>query len=127
MPKEFILPEFSLSHQEKKEKEKEYFGGYEEFLCEKSWEKRAKESIEEIEKAIDEGLERKKRGEGKEKEEKEEEIKREILYSSKGGYIVKVSKKEDDKTVVNYYLVTKIDDLEEAIDKISSYKPIVER
>ena len=29
MAKEFILPEFSLRHEEKKKLEEEYFGGYE--------------------------------------------------------------------------------------------------
>lgn len=125
MPKEFILPEFSLKHKEKKKKEEEYFGGYEEMLSEKSWEKRADESIKDIEKAIDEGLERKKKIGEKGKEE-EEGIKREILYASKRGYIVKVSYKEGDETKISYYLVTKIEDIEEAIDRISSYKPLIE-
>jgi len=123
MPKEFVLPEFSLKHEEKKRLEEEYFGGYEEYLKEKSWEKRSRESIEEIEKAIDEGLERK----GKEKVMKEEEkIKKEIIYSSKKGFIVKVSYKEGEEEKVSYYLVTKIEDIEEALDRISTYKPIIE-
>jgi len=123
MPKEFVLPEFSLKHEEKKRLEEEYFGGYEEYLKEKSWEKRSRESIEEIEKAIDEGLERK----GKEKVAKEEEkIKKEIIYSSKKGFIVKVSYKEGEEEKVSYYLVTKIEDIEEALDRISTYKPIIE-
>ncbi len=124
MAKEFTLPEFSLKREHKKALEKEYFDGYEEFLKEKKWEKMAKESIEEIEKAIDEGLERKIKGIKKEKEE--EEIKKEIIYSSKKGFIVKISYKDGDETKISYYLVTKIDDIEEAIDRISSYKPIIE-
>lgn len=124
MAKEFILPEFSLRHEEKKKLEEEYFGGYEEYLKEKSWEKRSRESIEEIEKTIDEGLERKVKEE--KKEEKEEKIKKEIIYSSKRGFIVKVSYKENDEEKVAYYLVTKIEDIEEAIDKISTYKPLIE-
>ncbi len=125
MAKEFILPEFSMKPGKKKEMEKEYFEGYEEFLKEKNWEKRAKESIEEIEKAIDEGLERKAKIE--EKGEKEEEkVKREIIYSSKRGYIVKLTYREGDETKVAYYLITKIEDIEEAIDRISSYKPLIE-
>jgi len=124
MVKEFVLPEFSLKHEKKKEMEKEYFEGYEEFLKEKRWEKRAKESIEEIERAIDEGLERKaeKRGE----KTGEEEVKKEIIYSSKRGYILKLTYKEGDETKVSYYLITKIEDIEEALDRISSYKPLIE-
>ncbi len=124
MPKEFVLPEFSLKHEEKKKLEEEYFGGYEEYLKEKSWEKRSKESIEEIEKAIDEGLERKVK-EKVAKEEKEK-IKKEIIYSSKKGFIVKVSYKEGEEEKISYYLVTKIEDIEEALDRISTYKPIIE-
>ncbi|RLF44447.1 MAG: hypothetical protein DRN29_08415 [Thermoplasmata archaeon] len=124
MVKEFVLPEFSLKHEKKKAMEKEYFGGYEDFLKEKSWEKRAKESIEEIERVIDEGLERKI--EKREEKKEGEEIKKEIIYSSKRGYIVKVSYKEGGETKVSYYLVTKIEDIEEALDRISSYKPLIE-
>ena len=120
---EFILPEFSLNHKEKKKMEKEYFDGYEDFLKEKKWEKRAKESIKEIEKAIDEGLERKKE---KKEEEKEKEIKKEIIYSSKRGFIVKISYAERGERKVAYYLITKIEDIEEALDRISTYKPIIE-
>lgn len=123
MVKEFILPEMSLKHEEKKSIEKEYFEGYEDFLKEKNWEKMAKEDIEEIEKKIDEGLEKKrsikkiKKGEGVEKE---------VIYSSKRGYIVKVTSMEGDERKVSYYLITKIENIEEALDKISSYKPIIE-
>ncbi|RLF52098.1 MAG: hypothetical protein DRN11_01685 [Thermoplasmata archaeon] len=124
MPKEFVLPEFSLKHEEKKKLEEEYFGGYEEYLKEKSWEKRSKESIEEIEKAIDEGLERKVKEKVAKKEE--EKIKKEIIYSSKKGFIVKVSYKEGEEEKISYYLVTKIEDIEEALDRISTYKPIIE-
>ena len=124
MPKEFVLPEFSLKHKEKKKLEEEYFGGYEEYLKEKSWEKRSRESIEEIEKAIDEGLERKVKE--KVAKEEEEKIKKEIIYSSKKGFIVKVSYKEGEEEKISYYLVTKIEDIEEALDRISTYKPIIE-
>lgn len=124
MPKEFVLPEFSLKHEEKKKLEEEYFGGYEEYLKEKSWEKRSRESIEEIEKAIDEGLERKVKE--KVAKEEEEKIKKEIIYSSKKGFIVKVSYKEGEEEKISYYLVTKIEDIEEVLDRISTYKPIIE-
>ncbi|MCD6474281.1 MAG: hypothetical protein J7K47_05195 [Thermoplasmata archaeon] len=127
MGKEFTLPEFSLSHEEKKRLEEEYFGGNEDKIKEKRWEKRAKESLREIERIIDEGLVRKK--EEKEKEEvkeAKEETKKEIIYEGKKGYIMKVSKKEGDEYKVSYYLVTKIENIEEALDKLSSYKPIIE-
>ncbi|MBC7080684.1 MAG: hypothetical protein H5T44_00295 [Thermoplasmatales archaeon] len=117
---EFKLEENFLKHEEKKRMEEEFFKGYEDIAVEKEWEKTAKESIEEIERMIDEGIERKK----KVKEEKkfEEEIKKEIVYSTKNGYILKVTK--DDK--IDYYLITKVENIEEAIDKISFYKPIIE-
>lgn len=124
MVKEFILPEFMLKHTEKKESEKDYFSGYEEFLTEKDWEKRAKETLKEIEKVIDGGLETIP------KEIKEEELteptQKEILYSSKRGYIVKLKSKNGDETNIGYYLVTKIDDIEDALDKISMYRPVID-
>ncbi len=124
MAKEFILPEFSLEHEEKKKMEKEYFEGYEDFLSEKRWEKRAKESIKEIERAIDEGLERKAKS--AKPGEKKGGVEREIIYSSKRGFIVKVAYNKNGERKVAYYLVTKIEDIEEAIDMISSYKPLIE-
>ncbi|HEC75930.1 MAG TPA: hypothetical protein ENI33_01570 [Thermoplasmatales archaeon] len=123
MVKEFILPEMSVKHEEKKSIEKEYFEGYEDFLKEKNWEKISREDIEEIERKIDEGLEKKKNSE---KIKKEEKIEKEVIYSSKRGYIVKVTSTEEGETKVSYYLITKIEDIEEALDRISSYKPIIE-
>jgi len=116
---EFTIEESFSKHEEKKKME-EFFRGYEELAKEKEWKKTAKENIEEIERIVDEGVERKK----KIKEEKkiEEEIKKEVLYSSKGGYILKITK--NDK--IDYYLITKVENIEEAIDKISSYKPLIE-
>ena len=125
MAKEFILPEFMLKYKEKKGMEEEYFGGYEEYLKEKSWEKRSQETVKEIERAIDEGLEKAPSPE-KEEKKKEENVQREIIYSSKRGYIVKLTCREGEETNVSYYLVTKIEDIEEAIDRISSYRPIIE-
>jgi len=126
MAKEFTVPEFSLSHEEKKKLEEEYFGGNEDKVREKRWEKRAKESLKEIERIIDEGLKKEsKKAEKKETKEKEE-IKKEIIYEGKNGYIMKISKKEGGKLKTSYYLVTKIENIEEAIDRISSYKPIIE-
>lgn len=123
MAKEFILPEFSFPHEKKKKMEEEYFSGNEDKIIEKSWEKRSKESLKEIERIIDEGIEKK---EEKKEEEKEQGEKKEILYEGKNGYIMKISKKEGNEYKISYYLVTKIDNIEEAIDKISSYKPIIE-
>ncbi len=117
---EFKLEENFLKHEEKRKIEEEFFKGYEESAVEKEWEKTAIESIEEIEKIIDEGVERKKKV--KEEKKVEEETKKEILYSTRDGYIIKVTK--NDK--IDYYLVTKVENIEEAIDKISSYKPIIE-
>jgi hypothetical protein len=124
MAKEFILPEFKLKHEKKKSKEEEYFGGYENYLSEKNWEKLSHESIDEIEKAIDEGLG--KKAVDSKGDEKEDKIQREIIYSSKRGYIVKLSVKEEDEVNVAYYLITKIEDIEKAIDSISTYKPLIE-
>jgi len=124
MAKEFVLPEFSFPHEKKKKMEEEYFSGNEDKITEKSWEKRSRESLKEIERIIDEGLE--KREENKEREEAEQIEKKEIIYEGKNGYIMKISKKEGEEYKVSYYLVTKIDNIEEAIDKISSYKPIIE-
>ena len=123
MAKEFVLPEFSFPHEKKKKVEEEYFSGNEDKIIEKSWEKRSKESLKEIERIIDEGIEKK---EEEKEEEKEQGEKKEILYEGKNGYIMKISKKEGDEYKISYYLVTKIDNIEEAIDKISSYKPIIE-
>ncbi len=125
MVKEFVLPEFSLPHERKKKMEEEYFSGMEEKLKEKTWEKRAKESLKEIEKIIDEGLEEKLEEEGKE-EKKSEEVKKEIIYEGKDGYIMKVTRMENGEEKISYYLVTKVENIEEAIDRISSYKPIIE-
>ncbi|KAA0002502.1 MAG: hypothetical protein FE044_02915 [Thermoplasmata archaeon] len=127
MAKEFAVPEFSLPHEEKKKLEEEYFGGNEDKVKEKRWEKRAKESLKEIERMIDEGLTKKKEEEKKEeKKEEKEEVKKEIIYEGKNGYIMKVSKKEGNEYKISYYLVTKIENIEEALDKLSSYKPIIE-
>jgi len=128
MAREFTLSEFSLSHEEKKRLEEEYFGGNEDKIKEKRWEKRAKESLKEIERAIDEGLKKEevKEEAKEEKKEEKEKIEKEIIYEGKNGYIMKVSRKEGDEYKVSYYLVTKIENIEEAVDRISSYKPIIE-
>ena len=126
MAKEFTVPEFSLSHEEKKKLEKEYFEGNEDKVKEKRWEKRAKESLKEIERAIDEGLEKEEKEVKEEPKKEKEEVEKEIIYEGKNGYIMKVRKKEGDDYKISYYLVTKIENIEEAIDRISSYKPIIE-
>ncbi|MCD6171245.1 MAG: hypothetical protein J7J36_02350, partial [Thermoplasmata archaeon] len=95
MAKEFVLPEFSFPHEKKKKMEEEYFSGNEDKITEKSWEKRSRESLKEIERIIDEGLE--KREENKEREEAEQIEKKEIIYEGKNGYIMKISKKEGEE------------------------------
>jgi len=123
--KEFTVPEFSLPHEKKKKIEEEYFGGNEDKIKEKRWEKRAKESLKEIERIIDEGLVNREE-KIEEKREIKEETTKEIIYEGKNGYILKVSKIDGGEKKISYYLVTKIDNIEEAIDKISSYKLIIE-
>ncbi|MCD6512058.1 MAG: hypothetical protein J7K61_00440 [Thermoplasmata archaeon] len=124
MVKEFVLPEFSLPYERKRKMEEEYFSGMEDKLKEKTWEKRAKESLKEIERLIDEGLENKMTEKNPEKSQ--EKVKKEIIYEGKDGYIMKVSRIEGGEEKISYYLVTKVENIEEAIDKISSYKPIIE-
>ncbi len=143
--KEYVLPEFYLSHDEKKSVELDTFGDSDEKLKEKSWEKRARESLDEIEKIIDEGLLEKV--EKPEKEEVFEEpevpesseefpespekiegliINREIIYETPGGYVVKVTSKEGGSVKTSYYSVSKVEGIEQALDDLQKYKPIIE-
>jgi len=138
--KEYLLSQFSLSHEEKKALEKETFGDTEE-LKERKWEKTAKESLEEIEKIIDEGLEKEAMPEVvEEKEEKEVEIEmapptgeklrgrvinREIVYETPGGYVVKVVYRDGDEIKTSYYSVSKVEGIEHSLDELQTYKPVV--
>jgi len=138
--KEYVLPEFYLSHDEKKSLEEDAFGDSDEELKEKSWEKSAKESLHEIEKIIDEGLIGGEEEEEifEEKEEKREEsiepgeqiygkiINREVVYETPGGYVVKVISKEGGSIKTTYYSVSKVEGIEQALDDLQKYKPIIE-
>jgi hypothetical protein len=107
-------------------------------LKEKSWEKSAKESLEEIERNIDEGLEKEEKEEEIFEEREHEEflepsekikgkiINRKIVYETAGGYVVKVVYKEEDRVKTSYYSVSKVEGIEQALDEIHKYKPIVE-
>lgn len=138
--KEYLLSQFSLSHEEKKSLEKEMFGETEE-LKERKWEKTAPESLEEIEKIIDEGLGKEIKGEVVVEEEveieREEEISpegeklrgrvinREIVYETPGGYVVKVVYREGDEIKTSYYSVSKVEGIEHFLDELQTYKPVV--
>ncbi len=141
--KEYVLPEFYLSPDEKKSMEEETFGDSDSELKEKSWEKRAKESLEDIEKTIDGGLLENEEEEILEEEtlpDKEEtnniltspeEIKgkiinREIVYETSGGYVVKVIAKEGGRVQTSYYSVSKVEGIEQALDDLQKYKPVIE-
>ncbi|MEA2054974.1 MAG: hypothetical protein U9O96_07730 [Candidatus Thermoplasmatota archaeon] len=137
--KEYILPQFYLSHEEKKSIEKETFEDSEEKLKEKAWEKSAKESLEEIERIIDAGLAKKAEvfEEKQPPEEKYEEflegegkvkgriINREVIYETPGGYVVKVTYRENGRVRTAYYSVSKVEGVEHALDEIRKYKPLI--
>lgn len=140
--KEYVLPEFYLSHEEKKSAEEETFGDSDEKLKEKSWEKRARETLGEIEKIIDEGmLEKEEKEEIFEEEPEPEEppgefmdspekikgmiINREIIYETPGGYVVKVVSKEGGSVKTSYYSVSKVEGIEQALDDLQKYKPVI--
>lgn len=135
--KEYLVSQFSLSHEEKKLLEREAFGDSGE-LREKQWEKTARESLEEIEKSIDEGLiEEVVPEEEEEKEEVEVEvlpegekvygriITREVVYETPGGYVVKVVYREGDDVKTSYYSISKLEGIEHSLDEIKAYKPII--
>jgi hypothetical protein len=53
-------------------------------------------------------------------------INREVIYESDGGFVVKVVYKEFDQVKTAYYSVSKVEGIEQALDDLSSYVPIVE-
>ncbi|KAA0003826.1 MAG: hypothetical protein FE048_00750 [Thermoplasmata archaeon] len=139
--KEYLLSQFSLSHEEKKSLERETFGESEE-LKERKWEKTAPESLEEIEKRIDEGLGEEVMAEPMKEEEEEEEVEiemipperekikgriisREVVYETPGGYVVKVVYRDRDGVKTSYYSVSKVEGIEHFLDELQAYKPIV--
>lgn len=146
--KEYVLPEFYLNHQEKKALEQETFAEEEEKLKEKNWDKQAPETLEEIHRRIDEGLQVE---EVEEKVEEREElfegpaarseevpewlsgqrvsgtiINREVVYDTEGGFVVKVVYKENDEVKTSYYTVSKVEGIEQALDDLASYQPVIE-
>jgi len=141
--KEYTLPEFCLSPAEKKAAETDAFGDGEERVVEKNWEKTAPESLEEIEQYIDEDRlteeeipEHETFVESSEETLQEAErpeditgtiIAKEIVYETDGGYVLKVTAKEDDEVQTSYYSVSRVDGIEQALDKIQDYKPTVKQ
>jgi len=144
--KEYTLPEFYLSYEEKKAAEGDAFGDGDERIVEKNWEKTAPESLEEIEEYIDEGMlereemeavpEREKAAAGGEEPIRRTEsaeditgtiIAREIVYETDGGYVLKVTAKEEGAVQTSYYSVSRVDGIEQALDKIQEYKPTVKQ
>lgn len=141
--KEYTLPEFYLSHDEKKAAEADAFGDADERVVEKNWEKTAPESLEEIEQYIDEDRleqeepaheEEKATGRGDtEKPEATEGtedipgtvIARDIVYETDGGYVLKVTTREEGEIQTSYYSVSRVDGIEQALDKIQDYRPTV--
>jgi len=115
--KEYVLPEFYLSHDEKKSVELDTFGDSDEKLKEKSWEKRARESLDEIEKIIDEGLLEKV-----EKPEKEEVFEEPEVPESSEEFPESPEKIEG--LIINREI--KVEGIEQALDDLQKYKPIIE-
>ena len=146
--KEYVLPEFHMSHEEKKTVEQNTFGGGEETLKEKNWEKQASESLDGIRSFIDTGQLVEKTTEEEGPKDIYEDINsgsqgelsdvmhahpisgtiinREIIYDTDGGFVVKVIFKEDDQVKTSYYSVSKMEGIEQALDDLSSYEPIIE-
>ncbi len=140
--KEYTLPEFRLSPEEKKMAEADAFGDTEEHIVEKNWEKTAPESLEEIEQHIDEGRLGEEEaatpaageaGGDQMAPATEEEptdisgtvIAREIVYETDGGYVLKVTTREEGEIETSYYSVSRVDGIEQALDKIDDYQPRV--
>lgn len=143
--KEYRLPEFYLSHTEKKTAEADAFGDADERVVEKNWEKTAPESLEEIEQCIDEGMleqeeppQAEETAVGRRSEEtitgaeSAEEITgtiiaREIVYETDGGYVLKVTTREEGEVQTSYYSVSSVDGIQQALDKIQDYRPTVQQ
>ena len=143
---QMMVSEYGLSREEKQDMEKKITGSYRGELQEKTWEKTAQENLDEIRKLIDKDKLQIERTPEKKAEEKEdiprESIKkteelapelikgniidREIIYETSGGYVVKVTYKDNGQVESDYYSVSKIYDVEHALDNIQSYKPIVQ-
>lgn len=137
-----VVPEYGLSQDEKTAIEKNITAEGQRDLAEKNWEKTAKEDLDEIRTLIDQDVMKKPVKKIEKKEEippptpiKDDEvhpppepikgsvIDREIIYETPGGYVVKVTYREDDKIDSTYYSISKIHDVEHALDNIRDYKP----
>ncbi|GEM_PF-5154096 len=142
---QMMVSEYGLSKDEKLDMEKKITGSYRGELQEKTWEKTATENLDEIRKLIDKDKLQIQNTQEKKVEKKEipresiqktEElapelikgniIDREIIYETAGGYVVKVTYKDNGQVETDYYSVSKIYDVEHALDNIQSYKPIVQ-
>jgi len=141
-----MVPEYGLSREEKKDMEKGITGTHRGEFQEKTWEKTAPENLDEIRKLIDKDklqIEKTPEKQVQKKEETPSEnlkktkelapelikgaiIDREIIYETSGGYVVKVTYKDNGQVESDYYSVSKIYDVEHALDNIQSYKPIVQ-
>ena len=138
---QMMVSEYGLSATEKKEREKGLIGDYSEELKEKKWEKTAKENLDEIRNLIDNEILQKPLKSTPEKEDVKKEIPlkteklapelirgdiidREIIYETSGGYVVKVTYRDNGRIQTDYYSVSKIYDVEHALDNIQSYKPV---
>ena len=142
---QMMVSEYGLTREEKFNMEKKITGSHQTELQEKTWEKTATENLDEIRKLIDKDklhIERVREKEDEKKEfsregiQKTEElapelikgdiIDREIIYETAGGYVVKVTYKDNGQIESDYYSVSKIYDVEHALDNIHSYKPIIQ-
>jgi hypothetical protein len=138
---QMMVSEYGLSAAEKKDREKKITGSYSKELKEKKWEKTAKENLDEIRTLIDKDILQKPQETRVEQKEIIKEspletkevapelihgdiIDREIVYETSGGYVVKVTYRDNGRIETNYYSVSKIYDVEHALDNIQSYKPI---
>jgi len=141
-----MISEYGLSREEKINAEKKTRGGYQGELQEKAWEKTATENLDEIRKLIDKDKLQTQKTQEKKVQKKEELplesikkteglapelirgdiIDREIIYETAGGYVVKVTYRDNGQVESEYYSVSKIYDVEHALDKIQSYKPIIQ-
>lgn len=144
--KQIMVSEYGLSRGEKQDVEKKITGSHRGELQEKTWEKTAPENLDEIRKLIDKDKLQIEKIQEKSVQKKEktlsENIKktkdlapelikgniidREIIYETSGGYVVKVTYKDNGQVESDYYSVSKIYDVEHALDNIQSYKPIIQ-
>lgn len=142
---QMMVSEYGLSRKEKLTIEQKLTGNNQGELQEKTWEKTSTENLDEIRKLIDKDklkMEKTLEKKGEKKELPREIIQktgelapelirgniidREIIYETSGGYVVKVTYRDNGQIESDYYSVSKIYDVEHALDDIHSYKPIVQ-